>query len=541
MIALLCLAFCCVLTGWAVFFKRVLRMPLAYGYFNATAFCALLSFISFLSGQPQLMAMGLLGGGGFLFVLTAVDLARPKQHATLVAEYLWPFGTFLLLALLCFIMAYGISFRSIDDYSFWGTMSKYLFTFNALPKNDHVITASFLTYIPALASFHYLLYTLGDQYSQLLGYFAQNIVLISAMMLCFDARNKSRSIVLMAIWYVLFSMAYGTVTLRMEVDAYVAAYFLGVAWLIYKREALAYIALPIVLLSLIKEIGLLFALCSCVLYLVAQPGRRKNWLGLVGIVLGVAGMKCWWKLHVGHLGFNSFSQAITTSSALSALNPFNAYYHPVQQFFFQGIAFSAFDHIIQVPNLVFYLFIANLWHYLRKEGKVESKLFTVFAVFALVYLFMLYLLQAIVFDVGHSSAHLLDFQRYYNMLFLPWVVLAVFITLDTFKPRLINSTKGAIIASAVVCVFLVAGKVERTYRFYQPVPFFAVRDTIVQRGQELAKKDWSVCLLNPPDPFYAMSMPLAYFLMPHRVFYPIGNELCDLRVNWIGKEAQVTL
>lgn len=537
----ICLLFSLLLSGWALFFTKAFNTELRYGYFNATAFCSLASFFGFLLAIPQWSAVCLLGGGGFLFAVFLIQYC--KKNKALLIHWKWTLMCFSSLALLFFLIAYGIKFRSIDDYSFWGVVSKYLFVFNSLPQNSDYISGNYLTYTPVLASFHYLLYTLGQHYSVLLGYFAQDVVLISAMITLFNEQNKTRSLLLLALWYLLLSLAYGMPSLRMEVDAYVASYFFAVSWLIYSQRERAFplIIMPILLLSVIKEIGFLFALCCCLLFLVVNGMKRKNSLKIASVALGVLGIKAAWKMHVMHMGFKSFSNAISLDNALSALNPFNEYYHHTQWLYLKSSLFAGFDRSINTPYCLIYVLMGIIVYSLVKnypeKKKDVLKTMSVFAGFALLYWLMIYLLQAIVFQVGHGMPVILDFQRYFNMLFLPWLALAVFVYLDIKNPpAFANLSKAPAVALlSVVFVFLIVGTIERSHKFYNPNDLYEVRNQVEQQREVLNKTEWALCLVNPPTPTYQLGMPLTYFFMPQRVYYPATEQqlaLCDVTLRW---------
>jgi len=538
-----CLLFCFILTGWALLFSKILATEIQFGYFNAIAFCCLVSFLGFLLRVPNWTAEMLLGGGG-LFLIGFTSFYY-KKNKSLLLQYQWVVLCFLSFSLLFFLLAYGIKFRSIDDYSFWGLASKYLYSFNSLPQNSDYINANFLTYIPALASFHYLLYSLGQHYSIIFGYFAQDIVLVSAMLTVLNHHKKTRSLLLLAVWYLLLSLAYGMPSLRMEVDSYVASYFFAVSWIIYlKRDrAFTLIIIPILFLSVIKEIGFLFALCSLILFTVVNGIKGKNKYYLLFTVLGVIAIKCVWKIHVTHLGFESFAQAISLDNALSALNPFNTYYQPAQWLYLKTSLFAGFDRTFNTPYCLVYLLMSVVAYSLVRQYPEKKRVVLAitgsFALFAFTYWVMIYLLQAVVFHVGHGIPKILDYQRYYNMLFLPWLAIMVFIYLDIKNPPGFDSfTKvPSFTLLMLVFVFLVVGKIERSHRFYNPYKLDQLLTLIEQKSEATKKSNWTLCLLTPPTPTYQLVMPMTYYFMPHRVSIPVTEQQknrCDFSFRWVA-------
>ncbi|OCH99001.1 hypothetical protein A8135_09635 [Legionella jamestowniensis] len=546
MVLLFCTLFCFILIGWGYFFTRLLNCNLSVGLLNASSFSGLVMFYSFLGVVPQLASMILLGCGALLFTLYLRYLLKNSQHK----QFIFTTLAYLILCGLCFSIAYGLKFRSIDDYSYWGTISKYLFVFHALPDNANYINPSFLTYIPGMASFHYLLYTLAHQYSLLLGYFAQGLILISAMMVFFEPKTLARSIVRLSLWLILFTLAYGTIFARMEVDAYVAAYLLAITWLIYKKEHPVSIVLPILFLSIIKEIGLAFSLLSLVLLALVESHNRKILLHCLGILIAVLLTKFLWKFHVNSYDFHSFSQGISLKTATAALNPFNSDYHQVQQLYVKEILFASFDYLIKIPYLFLYLFIAGLWYWSVKSKGIDkvrlNRAMIVFTLFAILYLLMLYCLQAIVFAVGHENKEILGFHRYFNMLFLPWLCLLIFAVVDAAKLAVWDSlSKPASLMVVVVAVaLLVGGKIERVRKFYQPHQLYELQALIEAQVKQINNNNWSICVINPPEPAYQVTMPLSFFFMPNRILYPIDNkELanCELKLEWAKDDKLVVL
>jgi len=548
---LICLTFVFIMLGWGIFFTTVLKTDLSIGLFNAGAFASLLMFYSFLLANPVWMAWFVLIFGGIISALTFASLVRVRGNAITIAAY-------ILLFALSFLTAYGLKFSSIDDYSFWGTISKYLFIFNELPTNDHYISASYLTYTPGMASFHYLIYTLAHQYSQLLGYIAQGLILIAAMLVFFDAKEPARSSAYLGIWLILFTLAYGTVFARMQVDAFVAAYVLAIAWLIYKRGHNAYnlIFIPLIFLSVIKEIGMLFAICSLTLLVFVEKPNRKIITRAFVLLAAVLITKVLWTLHTDAYGFHNFSQGASFTNALKALNPFNAYYHIVQLLYLKALFFKNFDMLLKLPYCLWYLLIAGLWVRAARfapfsplgrrvgdegrgycHGNRINQILGILTLFIFIYILTLYFLQALVFDVGHGNQEILAFQRYYNMLFLPLLGMAIFLTIDTMELSSLCKVHnpGFKAIFIVLLVLLIGGKIERTQRFHNTYDLYALTAAIQTKTAHMTDSNWSMCLINPPDPTYVVNMPLTYFFMPHRLYQKTALEdssACNIIVKW---------
>ncbi len=544
---------------------QTLTIPLGLSLFNATSFLSLsIFFVLLLGGNPAILAYTLLGSGLVLLYFGRI-LFRSSPRFLLY---------FLSLSILCLIAAFGLKFRSIDDYSFWGPISKYLYLFKSLPNNDNYIHANFLSYTPGMASFHYFLFSLCGRYSQFLGYFAQGLVFVSALLVFGDVSNwvnnielkpKLKALVNMSLVFILFFLAYGFVLGRMEVDAYVAVYFLTSCWIIYKgttrekegnesRGTLIWVALPLLFLSVIKEIGLLFAIFSLIFYLVlAKPKGVKNWLSSLFILLSLFTIKMLWKYHVQTAGFKSFSNGISITNAIQALNPFNEQYHLAQLLFLKEALLANFDHVLKIPYIVIYVLMAGIYYFILQkfpENKNSAQLFMrVFSLFAVIYLVMLYLLQTIVFQAGHHTNPILDFSRYYNMLFLPWFSMLILITLDKLDPKwLYQSRNSAIVCVFISSIFFITGKVERSFKFYDNPQFgeiiSQIEGILLTYKSAKASEHLKICLQNPLKLSYQVGMPLSYFLMPDRVYYPVRKEdgvFCDLIVRWTNDKSSATV
>ena len=475
--------------GFAAFFARWLTLPLAPLLFASTALIGILQFLFALTNCLALGSLLVLISGIVLLGYSLVKLVlrvfytrlfkttKPRgfdrgNHDTQTSVYVHgprgrshgvstllkvkhkkladrikrkenhtTIGIYLLFACFIILFDWGLRFSSIDDYSFWGVMSNYLFYFNKLPTNSDIISANYLTYTPGMACFHYLFYYATGQYSQFAGFVGQGAILLSALMVLFDSKNVRASMFQIAIAYIILNVGFGTLLARMEVDGYVAAYVFASAWLIFKktRHNDLLVFCPILFLSLIKEIGLFFGVMLCIAFLITHTKSKKN-LGLVALLLaGLFGLKSIWLLHCHHYGFTSFSKAIHLPNALAALNPFNTYFQPAQRLVIKTLFLGRFGHVLEWPNIVTYMLLFYIWHKLSGCMKRENRqraiqLRWLFVGAIIIYAIMLYLLQSITFDVGHTFDHTLDFQRYYNMLLIPYFLFSVLVYAEENAP-----------------------------------------------------------------------------------------------------------
>ncbi|KTD17788.1 hypothetical protein EAW55_09695 [Legionella jordanis] len=521
--------------GWAFVFKKILNSSFSVGLFNAIAFLSITIFYGFFSAAPAWLAASLLASGFSIFLIALLGKLSQKPFDK---EDALSIACFLLLAVISFAITLGLKFRSIDDFSYWGVISKYLFVFNRLPTSDNYIHANFLSYVPGMAGFHYLLFRLANQYSQHLGYFAQSLIFIAALLIVFEPKRLLRSILYLCIFEIVFSFSYGSVFARMEVDAYVAAYLFAICWLIYKKEATKEVFLPIVFLSLMKEIGLFFAFLAISLLLVRKKSRKTVVIA-VAATLAVLGNKLLWQHYIQAQHFHSFAPQLSLHSASLVFNPFNSYYQPAQWLYLKAILLANFDYLLKLPYLAIYIILFGLAYRLSQD--VNSKknirnLMAVFTLFAAIYLLMLFALEAIAFDLGHSTIEVLSFHRYFNMLCLPWLCMLIFLTLDsvpedTFQRR---GKALSVISLGLSLLFLIAGRIEREHRFYHPHQLYELKEIINNEIAQATKPLWTLCLVNPPKPEFQLLMPLKYFFMPNPIVATATEKAtdCDFVLAW---------
>jgi len=530
--------------GFSASISSFFRMALSPVLLITTACIGVLEFLFALSGYLPQGTSVILYLGTVAFIYTqCLDFSRRKTNP-IARDNITTINYYLIFSAVIALFVWGMRFRSIDDYSFWGIMSKYLFVFKQLPTDNHYIHDNFLTYVPGMSCFHYLFYAAVGRYSQFTGYLAQGMVLLSALMVLFDARAIRASLLKIALAFIALTIGFGTIFARMEVDGYVAAYIFAIFWMIYKlkdNENLgALIFFPILFLSLIKEIGVLFAIMSIIAFFITTKKSKKNILYALLLLAGVLGLKWLWVMHCQHYDFHSFARAATLPNALSSINPFNTYFHPVQWLFLKAVFLGSFGHIVAWPNIVSYALLALIWRMQARSLPQESrvcavKLKWVFLVTAMIYLLMLYFLQALVFNVGHTQDHLLDFQRYFNMLLIPFTLFSALIYFEEKGLGYCQTKKAplSIAITALALIFIISGKIERTQRYYLPHTIYPLIDRV---KTELPRQaNWTLCLQNPPPPTYEVSMPLAYFFLPHKIILSPDPTLlanCDYVMEW---------
>lgn len=508
--------------GWASLLSDDETITLYQATFTVMAAMGSLMMMAFILQIPIYSARLILYGGWVALPVHLLIAMRTRSVRAIFSQYKLITIAITVAILMISLMAWDLQFSSIDDYSFWGTISRFLFVFNHLPENAQLIKASFLQYTPGLACFHYLFYQLADFYSPMLNYIAQDLILLAPLLLFIDRKQPWHSVITIMIIIITLYLAYGNILAKLEVDATVAMWFFAMLWVAIqpKKISIWTMFFGLIFLSIIKEIGLLFSLFTVGVHYLChrkQPGQLKR---LMMLLSGIMIMKLAWLYHVNQFGFASFAERITMSKALTALIPGHPDYVKSQVMFLKGLLSSNFDHIIKMPFAA--LFILSGWqiHRLLRLSRLKTHYVLLFKAFFFLlpfYIINIYWLQAIVFRVGYQQTHLLDFPRYFNMVFVPFILSVLVVSLNT-KPlrHLDNMKKWATVLSMLALIFIVGGKIERIKKYYHPFDFTHLAEVIQTQTMDINKTK-SICLTHLPDPDYQVLMPLQYRLMPNQI------------------------
>lgn len=514
--------------GYTQFLSSIHRLSFVRGFFLAVSLFGVLMFIFSLMGYPAQAAWFILTTGCLLF---GAYLFRMPVEWRAMRRYALLYGWIQIFAV-------SLKFHSIDDYSFWGLISKYLYVFSALPVNDAMISPQFLRYVPGMAAFHQLWFHALGHYSIYLSYLAQDIILLAALMVRWDEREPEASTIYIAMAFILVSIGFGSFWARLEVDAALALYFIAISWILIKDQNFNFPAVffPILFLSLIKEIG--FLLAVFLLFLAAIKASRKDFLKIAFVFLALFLLKSIWVRHGDLLGFHSFASAINLDTALAALNPWNPSYQIAQKLFINAIFWDRFGHVLTWPNLMTYLIgLYFLWSLLKiPESRLNYKPKRIFAflfIFLLLYLIILYLLEAIVFQVGQGVDHLLDFPRYYHILLIPTLVLILYLYIDAqgvFKKSSTMTHHTMRIMIFVLAAWLIIGKIERNHQYFMKEWLYPMVDELHDLLPK--KRNWTLCLRSPPLPDYLIRLPLQYFFLPQLIQPEEKSKHCDYIMVW---------
>ncbi|MDA3788224.1 MAG: hypothetical protein PF503_06980, partial [Desulfobacula sp.] len=141
------------------------------------------------------------------------------------------FSALAALISISFLVPLGMKFTVIDDYVYWGIIGKYLYLNHHLPDANTAIIARHLAYTPGASIFQYFFYTLAGKYSQTLSYFAQNILLISALFVVLKKESIKKTLIFLCLLVVLLTLFSGSVFTKLQVDYLLSIYFFAILWI----------------------------------------------------------------------------------------------------------------------------------------------------------------------------------------------------------------------------------------------------------------------------------------------------------------------
>ena len=534
----LLLNICCFI-GFIASAVRFLKIPFHLApLFSISAIGIVLYFFAVFHrlgpGADLLFVVGLL-----LFAVSGLLLFRDRERFS--SELL--FQSFMLLAglfVFSFVITLEMKFTVIDDYVWWGIVSKSLFFFDHLPTPDTTITQLHLGYPPGAALIHYFFLNGIQKYSPSIAYFGQNLMLISALFAVVKKERFRQGIVLFVVCAITLGLFSGSIFTKLQVDYLLSVYFFAVLWIHYDGEPtttkLLAVSTPIVFLFLIKEIG--FALSLLLILIVSSdlllkkeryPQEKIKMLGIVVLTgCGLFLLKGSWQDHCQAMGFANFSSAVNMETIRASLDIFGN--EQTQKGFFifiKGFLLGGADRL-NLPYPFWFVVIAFLWVKiltgLNSPGKKRvSRLFKILLAAFSTYVLMNYFMQLIVFQVGASYPHTVGLERYLNILFVP----AVLFSLATYFSRtfLKNGVSKKILAWICVLFLLITGvsRIETTVR---REPHFLAAETL---SKEIGKvmgtgKQESIAVIPGDNKLWRK---LLYYLLPNKVSsgqFPMDSE-----------------
>ena len=353
----------------------------------------------------------------------------------------------------------------VDDYVYWGIMGKYLYINNHLPVSGCPLDTRILAYTPGTSLIHYFFYHLFGKYSVHISYFAQNMILISALFAVVKKENIKKSIVYMGTLVILMTIFAGSIFTKLQVDHLLSIFSFSIFW-VYCNEKNFYLKLltisaPICFLFLIKEIGFVLGLLIITIIffdiLVTHTFDRKHKLKAIIFIiltgLSLFLLKKLWIDHVSALGFLKFHSAIQWESIKETLHIFsNTRIQKGFLIFIKQVFIGPADRL-NIPYLFWYGIIGFLWFKVFKTSPNKERprlvLFSGMVLISFfVYGFLLYCMQIIIFKVGSAYDHTIGFSRYLNILFSS----IVFILAITFSHTIIFKNKDV---TRKICIFFI--------------------------------------------------------------------------------------
>ncbi len=443
-------------SGFVYASSRWLKIDLSYAPIFSASLMGVLLFIFAISNQLQKGTLVLIFSGFVFSLFWVAEYLKKRKTASL--EPLFRVSTiFIALIIISFILTLQMTFTVVDDYVYWGIMGKYLYINNHLPVAGCPLDTRILAYTPGTSLFHYFFYLLAGKYSVHISYFAQNINLISALFVVVKKENIKKSIVYMSGLIILMTVFYGSIFTKLQVDYLLSIICFSIFWIYYNEKnihlKLLTISMPICFLFLIKEIGFVLGLLIIAVIFfdifVDNKINIKKKLGALGFLLltGAAFflLKSLWLNHVSAMGFVEFHNAINWDSIKNTFHIFSD--SAVQKGFFLFIKEAVIGSAdrLNLPYLFWYILIVFLWFkiFKRFQNKENSR-FVLFSGLVLLsffgYLFLLYCMQIIIFQVGNTSDHTIGFSRYLNILFsqIIFIIIITFIHTIILKKRKIG-------------------------------------------------------------------------------------------------------
>ncbi len=449
-----------------------LKINLSYAPLFSVSFIGVLLFCFSIFNQLQAGTFFLIFSGfGLCLFWVPVFLQKKREKAlfALPRELI----LLIVLVIVSYILTYNMTFTVVDDYVYWGIMGKYLYINNHLPIAGCPLDQRILAYTPGTSLIHYFFYTLTGKYSVHISYFAQNIILASALFVVVNKENIKKSIAYLGILILLLTIFFGSVFTKLQVDYLLSLICFSVFWIYYNERnvhlKLLIVSMPICFLFLIKEIGFMLGLLiSAIIVFDLLADKKLDWnekfkpLGFI-ILTGaiVLLLKKLWISHISAMGFSEFANAIHLESIRNTLNIFSNEEIKKGFLIFMKEAFIGPADRLNIPYLLWYIIIAFLWikNLNTIQDKDRSRFFLVSGIILisfLLYAFLLYCLQIIIFKVGSDFDHTMGFSRYLNILFSPIIFM---VTITYFYTNIFNiyEIKIKILYPLICVVMLVLG------------------------------------------------------------------------------------
>ncbi|MBU0969885.1 MAG: hypothetical protein KKC20_04525 [Proteobacteria bacterium] len=453
---------------------RFLKLDFRYAPLFSISLIGLVLFGFSLAGFLKTGTLLIAGVGGvFAVYFTAVGLRQPKTLS------LTPGTVFAGLIVLSFLLSLNMTFTVVDDFVFWGIVGKYLVLFDHFPNAETTIIPKHLMYTPGTSLVHYFFHGLIGAYKPSLAYFAQNMILISALFVVIQKPRMERSVIRLCLAIVLLILFCGSVFTKLQVDYLLTTLFFAILWVYYTGDdlflKLGAISAPICFLFLIKQIGFMLGLLLLVIIffdLVFHGELRKDrkFKALALVVLMAGGLfflNRLWAWHCAEMGFTGFSTAtITLETILASCGIFSK--GAVQDGFLiyvKAVFFGSADRL-NLPYLFWYLLLGGVWTFMLKEMTPKERsrqglMIKIMAGAYLLYLVMNYFFQVIVFKVGANFDHIVGLTRYLNILFAQMVMFTLLMSVGRLWFKKIIPPRAVIAGAVTVMLILGLSRIEK--------------------------------------------------------------------------------
>ncbi len=471
--------------------------------------------------------------GFILSIICIIDVWRNQKAGQLFLPTRL-FLVFLALVIISFLIPLGMQFTVIDDYVYWGIIGKYLFLNHHLPDPDTTIIAKHLAYTPGTSLFHYFFYTLAGKYKPSLSYFAQNILLISALSVVLKKESLKRTLIHLCLLVILLTLFSGSVFTKLQVDYLLSVYAFAILWIYFREQptflTIVAISLPTCFLFLIKEIGFVLGLLVLILVfvdLIFHPDldrrtRMKSILLIVLTAILLFVLKQIWASHCQVMGFLNFNTAVNMESIWQSFNFFSD--SSIQKgalIFMKAILIGPADRL-NFPYIFWYLFVIFFWVRIflkeEKDNKARyARLLKILSVSFVIYLLMMYFLQIIIFKVGDRFDHAVGMTRYLNIFFSQVVFFTALLYVDHRFFQ--NNISNRVVFSFIMVLILILGlsRVETTlHRDSHSRDAKQVAEKIeknIQKGKE------NRIAVVPGTHDHHLGIKLLYHLLPNRLNY----------------------
>ncbi|MBA3011444.1 MAG: hypothetical protein KJ658_03225 [Proteobacteria bacterium] len=452
---------------------RFLKLDFRYAPLFSISLIGILLFGFSLAGFLKTGTFLIAGAGGvFAVYFTAVGV---KNRDTIS---LTPGAVFAGLIVLSFFLSLKMTFTVVDDFVFWGIVGKYLVLFDHLPNADTTIIPKHLMYTPGTSLVHYFFHGLTGMYKPSLAYFAQNMILISALFVVIKKPRMERSVIRLCLAIVLLIIFCGSIFTKLQVDYLLTTLFFAILWIYYTGDELflklVAISAPICFLFLIKQIGFMLGLLLLVIIffdlLFHGDFRKDRKFKALALVMLIAGgllfLNRLWAWHCVEMGFTGFSNAITLETIMESFKIFSK--GPVQNGFLiyvKAIFFGSADRL-NLPYLFWYLLSGVLWTRIfkgmtPKERSRQGLLIKIMAGAYILYLVMNYFFQVIVFKVGANFDHIVGLTRYLNILFAQMVIFTLLMSVGRLWFKKVIPPKAVLTGAMAVMLILGISRIEK--------------------------------------------------------------------------------